>query len=620
MFHSGLNLFREALRQAGENYRMSQRRLYDSAKADPDVQAYLEAVKDDITPEAAREEADALASRLFARTEKGWIAQHMDEYEQGFEKFKEALRRFTRGESKSLPRAITDQGLDAPEQALYPVLAYAGRQMVTAETQAEKAGSGERKELRAGAMDAEYMRAVENGDEETEQRIVDEAAKEAGYTPVVRYHQTGAEFTVFSNANPEAGANDDETPNGIFFKDNDHDIGVGGDYVKTGHGGSVQMPVYLKTENMLHFKDRKDARAWYMKNVPGYKEESEAWDKRYNEKYKPQFDAIEDEEFNPETTAERYEELDQQEEALIKEMGEEERKYRRKTRETLNNFFIDGNSGYDGIELDYDGHRYIDGKRENVHTYIVFNNTQVKSADPVTYDDNGEVIPPSERFNEGKGDIRFEMRAPGRGSQEDYSYDALVAKPDMEITRLKTVTNEELNELREGSKSDFASDVLNEIKNRNGGTTTIYNPDSKRNVFVGRKSIIHSIPRKITKGAAEVSFGIDSIIKNAVAANEMNEHKGSNFATVLLGIGETDESYYGVRIIVNNYSSEAEKIDVVHAISKSEIKKEGVVLKTLGLPTKSDTNSPSKIRIADFLNLVKDSKLEFPYSIQSLWF
>lgn len=32
---------------------------------------------------------------------------------------------------------------------------------------------------------------------------------------------------------------------------------------------------------------------------------------------------------------------------------------------------------------------------------------QIKSADPVTYDDNGNVIPLSERFNKNNNDIRF---------------------------------------------------------------------------------------------------------------------------------------------------------------------------------------------------------------------
>lgn len=39
-------------------------------------------------------------------------------------------------------------------------------------------------------------------------------------------------------------------------------------------------------------------------------------------------------------------------------------------------------------------------------TYVVFDPSQIKSADPVTYDDQGEVIPLSQRFNPAKEDIR----------------------------------------------------------------------------------------------------------------------------------------------------------------------------------------------------------------------
>ena len=45
------------------------------------------------------------------------------------------------------------------------------------------------------------------------------------------------------------------------------------------------------------------------------------------------------------------------------------------------------------------------GKASDV--YIVFGNTRIKSADPVTYDDNGNVIPLSERFNPDNSDIRY---------------------------------------------------------------------------------------------------------------------------------------------------------------------------------------------------------------------
>lgn len=65
------------------------------------------------------------------------------------------------------------------------------------------------------------------GDWEKEPNTASKIVNEDG-TPRIIYHQTAAEFNVFSNANPLAGRNDSETPNGFFAKDNDADIGVGG--------------------------------------------------------------------------------------------------------------------------------------------------------------------------------------------------------------------------------------------------------------------------------------------------------------------------------------------------------------------------------------------------------
>ena len=49
------------------------------------------------------------------------------------------------------------------------------------------------------------------------------------------------------------------------------------------------------------------------------------------------------------------------------------------------------------------------GGSANVYAdeWVFFNSNQVKSADPVTYDDNGNIIPLSERFNPNEKDIRY---------------------------------------------------------------------------------------------------------------------------------------------------------------------------------------------------------------------
>lgn len=191
-------------------------------------------------------------------------------------------------------------------------------------------------------------------------------------SPKTVYHQTAADFTVFNTDHPVAGENDSETPNGIFFKTNDHDIGL---------GGNKQMAVYLKAEHLLHFANRKEANAWYCKNVEGYAELQKEYDEKLAE-----FDA-KMAELN-EAVFDAYAQGDYDKKAELEEIEDRtlaafepvETRICANQRKLLDNFFLSGESGYDGIELDYDGHRYVNGVRENVHTYIVFSPEQIKSA------------------------------------------------------------------------------------------------------------------------------------------------------------------------------------------------------------------------------------------------
>ena len=61
--------------------------------------------------------------------------------------------------------------------------------------------------------------------------------------------------------------------------------------------------------------------------------------------------------------------------------------------------------GHDGI-FDTGGK----GGGESHTVYIPFASSQIKSAEAVTYDDNGEIIPLEKRFNEEKPDIRFSLK------------------------------------------------------------------------------------------------------------------------------------------------------------------------------------------------------------------
>lgn len=215
------------------------------------------------------------------------------------------------------------------------------------------------------------------GDWENEPESASKVVNEDG-TPRIIYHQTAAEFNVFSNANPLAGRNDSETPNGFFAKDNDADIGV---------GGNKQMALYGDMKKPLHFKDRAEAKAWYSEHIDGYKGLTEKLNK-LDEEYQSKYDAQET--ANDEYYEQNYEAYVAEDAEVTKKILENEDKLddileqwkdttdtiRGELRELLDSYFIKNDSGYDGIILDFDGRR----KGENVKSYIFFKNTQLKSA------------------------------------------------------------------------------------------------------------------------------------------------------------------------------------------------------------------------------------------------
>jgi hypothetical protein len=54
--------------------------------------------------------------------------------------------------------------------------------------------------------------------------------------------------------------------------------------------------------------------------------------------------------------------------------------------------------GYDGV---------IGSDAQDIKQFVIFDSAQAKSADPVTYDDQGNIIPLSQRFNPNNDDIRY---------------------------------------------------------------------------------------------------------------------------------------------------------------------------------------------------------------------
>lgn len=187
-------------------------------------------------------------------------------------------------------------------------------------------------DIRYSFDDEDYMLAVEAGDMDAAQEMVDEAAQKTGYT-VKAYHGTNANFNVFRS----------EKGRYFFSKSEDY-----AEAMMEERSGQRIVKAYLKMENPYREKLA----------------EGEFSDPSFE---KPILDYAEQ-------------------------------------------------NGYDSaiIEVDTDNELVADT------FYVVFSPEQIKSADPVTYDDNGKIIPISERFNAEKTDIRYSFEDDVEALDEEY--------------------------------------------------------------------------------------------------------------------------------------------------------------------------------------------------------
>ena len=215
---------------------------------------------------------------------------------------------------------------------------------------------------------------------ETASKVVDSNGE-----PLVVYHQTKADFTVFNTDNERAGLYDSDTPIGMFFKTTDKNIGL---------AGNKQMAVYLNAKNVLTFNNRDDIHSYWMKNVDGYSELQKQYDtvdKRYQAEYEKEevksdewYDEHYDDLVSGKITDEEAQKImDGKLDDILDEWKKATNPIRRKQKNLITEYIR--KSDVDGIHIKND---------EKVDTYIVFKPTQIKSAtDNIgTFDGNNPDI------------------------------------------------------------------------------------------------------------------------------------------------------------------------------------------------------------------------------------
>ena len=246
------------------------------------------------------------------------------------------------------------------------------------------------------AQEDAYAKAVEAGDVATMQRLVDEAARRAGYK-VKAWHGAGSRFTSFDYGKTYSGEGASQSGSGFYFTDSPVSAGYYAMKADKTGGKGVVYSVYLALDNPMPIDfragevggmdvnlSREDIRRIIL-SAPNVRDPegplSNFGDVRFEGFEKILTDAINSYLYPESLPALR------------------------------NDFYM-----YEGNHVDewlrvlkkVTKHDSAVSKTDAGDThYIVWHPSQIKSADPVTRDDSGQVIPLSSRFDPSSPDIRY---------------------------------------------------------------------------------------------------------------------------------------------------------------------------------------------------------------------
>lgn len=191
----------------------------------------------------------------------------------------------------------------------------------------------------------------------------------------------------------------------------------------------------------------------------------------------------------------------------------------------------------------------------------------------------------------GEGDgVRYSMK--------DYSYDALVRKPDMTLAVVEDADGLTRKEVVD--KSLEAAKKYGGV-NQNGNVYVHVN-DTDADVVISAKALRHGLDRRFTVNAP-ATLKVGEILQNAVRVNELVPKLDTVDATyVLMGAAKNKNNEpYIVQFVVNRASNEVMSVDVLYAINAKTEPAGSLSPEITGVPA---TLTGSNISIADLLTYV----------------
>jgi hypothetical protein len=250
-------------------------------------------------------------------------------------------------------------------------------------------------------QDAEYMAAVESGDVAKQQAMVDAAAKAAGYDVRPMYHGTNRRFTEFDAG--KIGKNERRenplTQGKGMYGDGFYFTRFKGD---AANYGSRVLKVFLRLANpMVLSRD----------DVLESREARQSWESKISDEYKSYLQGSgrsPDDAWQTITESWANAKGPMGVEYARRSMARDARKY-----------------GFDSIQADL-----REGKFGET---IVFDPNQIKSADPITRDESGQIIPLSQRFNPERNEITFSLRSGDFASRMAAAFSPFQRNPELRM-------------------------------------------------------------------------------------------------------------------------------------------------------------------------------------------
>ena len=301
----------------------------------------------------------------------------------------------------------------------------------------QSAGSSSSQEVggqRFMPSDTDYLSAVKQGDTKAAQQMVDEAAKAAGYTVGPMWHGSPSSFNIFQKT---------KDPLGFHFGNRDASnqakstTGKKGEWKTRSFFLNIKNPLRLPDLNSWNFFDLRSAlvdTGVIPEELPAWKIESEGrGDLR---------------------------------KGLVKRIQQ---------------------AGYDGV--------VYKNKFEGVgDSLITFDPSQIKLADPITYDKSGKVIPLSQRFKSTSEDIRYMPSTIQRevGRNVDFANPPTVEKAVDALSSEKKPLWRKHDELPEGSSVGVRIDIP---------------------AFLNRGTYVQTIHKSATPGDVGDRIGYDTSVR-----------------------------------------------------------------------------------------------------------